>query len=138
MAMRAQTSREYCICIEDPYPRRFLGRVGRTPLSQSLTWRRFQMPPRKGVKNLLFSTDAYQCVVTKRKSDPTMVRHLYSNNRTGQFLFQEDHNYKTVSDISTIPNASSLQIVRARIAIAVGILWCYVYDARPITNSSRL
>ena len=35
-------------------------------------------------------------VVTKCKSDPTMVKHLYRNNRTGQFLFQEDHNYKTV------------------------------------------
>ena len=30
--MRAQTSREYCICIKAPYPRRFLGCVGRTPL----------------------------------------------------------------------------------------------------------
>ena len=35
-------------------------------------------------------------VVTKRKSDPTMVRHLYRNNRTRQFLFQEDHSCKTV------------------------------------------
>ena len=35
-------------------------------------------------------------VVTKRKSDPTMFRHLYRNNRTGQFLFQEDHSYKNV------------------------------------------
>ena len=34
------------------YPRRFLGRVGRTPLSPTLTWRRFQMPSRKGVKNV--------------------------------------------------------------------------------------
>ena len=32
-------------------------------------------------------------VVTKRKSDPTMVRHLYRNNRIGQFLFQ-DHTVK--------------------------------------------
>ena len=42
------------------YPRRFLGRVGRTPLSPTLSWRRFQMPSRKGVKNRLYSTDAYQ------------------------------------------------------------------------------
>ena len=35
-------------------------------------------------------------VVTKRKSDLTIVRHLYRNNRTVQFLFQEDHNCKTV------------------------------------------
>ena len=34
------------------YPRRFLGRVGRTPLSPTLIWRRFQMPSRKGVKNV--------------------------------------------------------------------------------------
>ena len=44
------------------YPRRFLGRVGRTPLSPTLTWRRFQMSSRKGVKNHLYSTDAYQCI----------------------------------------------------------------------------
>ena len=31
-----------------------------------------------------------------------------------------------------------LLLVCARIAIAVGILWCYVYDARPITNGSLL
>ena len=34
------------------YPRRFLGRVGRTPLSPTLTWRWFQMPLRKGVKTV--------------------------------------------------------------------------------------
>ena len=42
------------------YPRRFLGRVGRTPLSPTLTWRWFQMPSRKGVKNRLYSTNTYQ------------------------------------------------------------------------------
>ena len=31
-----------------------------------------------------------------------------------------------------------LLLICARIAIAVGILWCYVYDARPITNGSLL
>jgi len=35
-------------------------------------------------------------VVTKRKSDPTMVRDLYRNNRPGQFLIQEDHSCKIV------------------------------------------
>jgi hypothetical protein len=35
-------------------------------------------------------------VVTERKSDPTMIMHLYRNNKTGQFLFQEDHSCKTV------------------------------------------
>ena len=39
--------------------RRFLGRVGRTPLSPSLTRWRFQMPSRKGVKNRLYSTSLY-------------------------------------------------------------------------------
>ena len=33
-----------------------------TPLSPSLTRRRFQMPSRKGVKNRFYSTDAYQCM----------------------------------------------------------------------------
>ena len=80
MSMRAQTTRKdeafgifeiletiirTTICIEAPYPRRFLGRVGRTPLSPTLTWRRFQMPSRKGVKNRLFRIDAHQCTVIK-------------------------------------------------------------------------
>ena len=34
--------------------------------------------------------------------------------------------YKTVSDISNIPNASSLLLVCARIAIAVGVMWFYL------------
>src|SRR6266511_1167051 len=49
------------VCARRAYPRRFLGRVGRTPLSPSLTRRRFQMPSRKGVTNRLYSIDAYQC-----------------------------------------------------------------------------
>ena len=48
------------VCARRAYPRWFLGRVGRTPLSPTLTWRRFQMSSRKGVKNRLYSTDAYQ------------------------------------------------------------------------------
>jgi len=47
------------VCARTANPRRFLGRVGRTPLSPTLTWRRFRMPSRKGVKNRLFRTDAY-------------------------------------------------------------------------------
>src|SRR5215216_7003412 len=47
------------LCPRRAYPRRFLGRVGRTPLSPTLTWRWFQMPSRKGVKNRLYGTDAY-------------------------------------------------------------------------------
>ena len=50
------------VCARRAYPQRFLGRVGRTPLSPTLTWRRFRMPSRKGVKNHLFRTDAYQCM----------------------------------------------------------------------------
>ena len=38
------------VCARRAYPRRFLGRVGRTPQSPTLTWRRFQMSLRKGVK----------------------------------------------------------------------------------------
>ena len=48
------------VCARRAYPRRFLGRVRKTPLSPSLTRRRFQMPSRKGVKNRLFRTDAHQ------------------------------------------------------------------------------
>ena len=60
------------VCARRAYPRRFLGRVGRTPLSPTLTWRRFQMPSRKGVKNRLYSTDAHQCRYYKHGShDPT-------------------------------------------------------------------
>ena len=44
------------------------------------------------------------------------------------------HNPETVEDRPPIV----LLLVSARIAIAVGILWCYVYDARPITNGSLL
>src|SRR3990170_3320834 len=51
------------VCAWRAYPRRFLGRVGRTALSPTLTWRRFQMPSRKGVKNRLFRTDAHQCTL---------------------------------------------------------------------------
>ena len=36
------------------------GSCGKDPLSPTLTWRRFQMPSRKGVKNCLFRTDAHQ------------------------------------------------------------------------------
>ena len=51
------------VCARRAYPRRFLGHVGRTLLSPTLTWQHFQMPSRKAIKNRLFSTDAYQCVV---------------------------------------------------------------------------
>ena len=50
------------VCAGRAYPQRFLGRVGRIPLSPTLTWRRFRMPSRKGVKNRLFRTDAYQWI----------------------------------------------------------------------------
>ena len=38
--------------------------------------------------------------------------------------------YITVSDISNIPNASSLLLICARIAIAVGVLWFYLKPGR--------
>ena len=37
------------------------GSCGKDHLSPTLTWRRFQMPSRKGVLNRLFRTDAHQC-----------------------------------------------------------------------------
>ena len=40
------------VCARRAYPWLFLGHVGRTPLSPTLTWRRFRMPSRKGVKNV--------------------------------------------------------------------------------------
>ena len=44
------------------------------------------------------------------------------------------HDPETVGDRAP----TVLLLISARIAIAVGILWCYVYDARPITNGSLL
>ena len=50
-------------CPRRAYPRQFLDRVGRTPLSPTLTWRRFQMSSQKGVKNRLFRTNTHQCTI---------------------------------------------------------------------------
>ena len=47
------------VCARRAYPRRFLGRVGRTALSTALTLRRFQMPSRKGVLNHLLRSLLY-------------------------------------------------------------------------------
>ena len=44
------------------------GSCGKDPLSLTLTWRRFQMPSPKGVKNRVFRTDAYQCAAGGRSS----------------------------------------------------------------------
>ena len=44
------------------------------------------------------------------------------------------HDPETVGDRAP----TVLLLVSARIAIAFRILWCYVYDARPITNGSLL
>ena len=44
------------------------------------------------------------------------------------------HDPETVGDRAP----TVLLLISARIAIAVGILWCYVYDARLITNGSLL
>ena len=38
------------------------GSCGKDTLSHTLTWRRFQMPSRKGVLNRLFRTSLYQCI----------------------------------------------------------------------------
>ena len=48
------------MCARRAYPRWFLVRVGRTPLSPTLTRWRFRMPSRKGVENHLYSTDVYR------------------------------------------------------------------------------
>ena len=37
------------------------GSCGKDPLSPTLTWRRFQMSSRKGIKNRLFRTNTHQC-----------------------------------------------------------------------------
>ena len=44
------------------------------------------------------------------------------------------HDQETVGD----RDPTVLLLVSSRIAIAVGILWCYVYDGRPVTNGSLL
>ena len=44
------------------------------------------------------------------------------------------HDPETVGDRAP----TVLLLVSARIAIAIGILWYYVYDARPIINGSLL
>ena len=44
------------------------------------------------------------------------------------------HDLETIGDRDPIV----LLLLSARIAITVDILWCYVYDARPITNGSLL
>ena len=61
------------LCPRRAYPRRFLGRVGRTPLSHTLTWRRFQMPSWKGVKNRLYSTLLYHEYLTGKSSATVYV-----------------------------------------------------------------
>ena len=45
------------------------GSCGKDPPSPTLTWRRFQMPSRKGVKNHLYSTSLYQCRSPERTPD---------------------------------------------------------------------
>ena len=50
-----------CLCGQRAYPRWFLGRVGRNPLSHTLTRQRFKTPSRKGGKNHLYSTSLDQC-----------------------------------------------------------------------------
>ena len=44
------------------------------------------------------------------------------------------HDPETVGD----SDPTVLLFICGCIAIAVGILWCYVYNARPITNGSQL
>ena len=63
------------------YPRRFLGRVGRTRLSPTLTWRWFQMPSRKGVKAVCL---ARRC---------TSVRLLKLHDRLGDELLSGGHSW---------------------------------------------
>jgi len=61
------------------YPRRFLGRVGRTPLSPTLTWRWFQMSSWKGVLNRLFRTSLYQCWWLPDLDLPPIYSHIFQN-----------------------------------------------------------
>ena len=59
------------VCARRAYPRLFLGHVGRTPLSRTLTRWWFQMSSQKGVKNRLYSMSLYQCKDGGRA--PTLV-----------------------------------------------------------------
>ena len=72
---------------------------------------------------------AIQTVLTPFR-DGIWNRRVVSGGDRGSF----PHDPETVGDrVPTVP-----LLVSARIAIAVGILWSYVYDARPITNGSIL
>ena len=57
-------------------------------------------------------------------------RHLVSDGDRGSF----PHDPETVGD----RDPTVLLLISSHIAITVGILWCYVYDAWPITNGSLL
>ena len=60
------------MCARRAYPRRFLGRVGRTSLSPTLTRRRFQMPSQKGVKIVCIAPRCTSvCPKPKVKLGPT-------------------------------------------------------------------
>ena len=71
------------VCARRAYPRRFLGLVGRTPLSPSLTRRRFQMSSRKGVKNHLYST----CILLRILMNVLPVDTICSIAYCGEFSF---------------------------------------------------
>ena len=76
----------------------------------------------------------YASVLYKRVLTPfcddIWNRRLVSDGDRGSF----PHDPETIGD----RDPTVLLLIYARIAIAVGILWCYVYDARPIANGSLL
>ena len=77
----------------------------------------------------LVRVGAIQTVLTPFRDDIWNRRQVSVGDR-GSF----PHEPETVADRSP----TVLLLVFARIAITVGILWYYIYDARPITNGSIL
>ena len=99
------------VCARRAYPRRFLGRVGRTPLSPTLTWRRFQMPSRKGVKNRLYSTDAYQWCDGQ---DPSVSLECWSFSFIAIAFFMS-YTYSFDYEIMQLPDTGGIPCVLSNV-----------------------
>ena len=77
----------------------------------------------------LVRVGAIQTVLTPFRDDIWNRRQVSVGDR-GSF----PHDPETIGDKAP----TVLLLVSACIAIAVDILWCYIYDARTITNGSLL
>ena len=71
------------VCARRAYPRWFMGRVGRTPLSPSLTWQRFRTPSQKGVKNI--------CLAPTRTSEGCHIVMLFIHHAFTSLSLSHTH-----------------------------------------------